>query len=148
METIKLNFDADVLGEGRTLTLELPYSEGVVATSRFCPTTLLSGDLELLAALNGESLEDFVKDCKLQLEFAKNACEGSSLHEAFIAGLIASVMEHAARSGKLSMKEYLLHMDAFSYLVHAAGFEADLVSRMYPKILETVIKTMQSKPEL
>ncbi len=144
METIKLNFDAPVLGEGKTITLEVPYSEGIVATSQFCPMELLSGEVELLAALNGEPLEDFVKDCKLQLAFANEANEQSSMHESFIAGLMASVMEHQARAGNLTMKDYLLHMDAFSYLVNACGVSADQVSRIYPKVLKSVIHTVET----
>lgn len=144
METIKLNFDAPVLGEGKTLTLEVPYSDGIVATSRFCPMGLLSGDVELLAALNGEPLEDFVKDCKLQLDFTNKASDQSTMHEAFIAGLMASVMEHQARSGNLTTKDYLLHLDVFSYLVNACGVSADQVSQMYPKILETIISTIET----
>ena len=141
METIKLNFDAEVLGKGKTITIEMPYSDGVVATSRFCPMELLSGDVKLLAALNGEPLEDFVKDCKLQLAFANEASEKSTMHEAFIAGLMASVMEHQTRACKLTTKDYLLHLDAFSYLVNACGVSADQVTRMYPKILDSVIHT-------
>lgn len=144
METIKLNFDAPVLGEGKTITLEVPYSEGIVATSRFCPMELLSGDVELLAALNGESLEDFAKDCKLQLDFSNKAKSQSTMHEAFIAGLMASVMEHHARSGNLTTKDYLLHLDVFSYLVNACGISSDQVIQMYPKILETIISTIDS----
>lgn len=143
METIKLNFDAEVLGKGKTITIEMPYSDGVVATSRFCPMELLSGDVKLLAALNGEPLEDFVKDCKLQLAFANEANEQSSMHESFIAGLMASVMEHQARTDKLTMKDYLLHMDAFSYLINACGVSADQIIRMYPKVLESVIHTIE-----
>ena len=144
METIKVNFDAEVLGKGKTITIEIPYSDGVVATSRFCPMELLSRDVELLAALNGEPLEDFVKDCKLQLSFANETNEQSSMHEAFIAGLMASVMEHKSRSGKLSMKDYLLHMDSFSYLVNAFGVSADQVTRIYPKVLESVILAIEN----
>lgn len=144
METIKLNFDADILGKGKTLTLEIPYSGGVVATNRFCPVELLSGEVELLAALNGESLEEFIHDCKLQLKFANEAKEQSTLHEAFIAGLLASVMEHIARSGKLSQKEYLLHLDAFSYLVNASGISENQVITMYPNILKSIKDTIES----
>lgn len=144
METIKLNFDAEVLGKGKTITIEMPYSDGVVATSRFCPMELLSGDVKLLAALNGEPLEDFVKDCKLQLAFANEANNQSSLHDSFIAGLMASVMEHHFRTSKLTMKDYLLHMDTFSYLINACGVSADQVVRMYPKVLESVIHTIEN----
>lgn len=143
METIKLNFDASILGEGESITVEVPYSEGMVATSRFCPMELLSGDVKLLAALNGEPLDDFVKDCRLQLEFAARAeCE-SNKHEALIAGLMASVMEHQVRSGKLTMRDYLLHMDAFSYLVTACGMPEEEAKRIYPRILESMIHAME-----
>ena len=145
METIKLNFDAEVLGKGKTITIEMPYSDGVVATSRFCPMELLSGDVKLLAALNGEPIEDFVKDCKLQLAFANEANEQSAMRESFIAGLMASVMEHHARTGKLNMKDYLLHMDVFSYLINACGVSTDQVIRMYPKVLESVIHTIENR---
>lgn len=147
METIKLNFDADVLGKNKTITLELPYSEGIVATSRFCPMELLSGDVELIAALNGEPLEDFVKDCKLQLNFANKVQDSSSLHETFIAGLMASVMEHSSRSGELSLKDYLLHMDTFCYLVNACGISEANVKQMYPKVLDSVKKVMKSQSD-
>lgn len=142
METIRLNFDAEVLGPGKTITVEMPYSDGVVATSRFCPVQLLSGDVELLAAINGEPLDDFVADCKLQLRFAKEAIKDSNLHEAFIAGLVASVMEHKAHKEYLSYKEYLLHLDVFSWLVYAAGINEAQVSSMYPKVLDSIMKTI------
>ena len=148
METLKLNFDSEVLGKGKSLNLEVPYSEGIVATSKFCPMELLSGDVELLAALNGEPLEDFVKDCKLQLEYANETTDNSSVYEAFIAGLMASVMEHHTRTGKLSMKDYLLHLDVFSYLVNAYGVSADQVTKMYPKILDSLIHTFESNSEI
>ena len=66
------------------------------------------------------------------------------MHESFIAGLMASVMEHQARAGKLTMKDYLLHMDTFSYLTNACGVSADQVVRMYPKVLESVIHTIEN----
>ena len=68
----------------------------------------------------------------------------SSLHDSFIAGLMASVMEHHSRTSKLTMKDYLLHMDTFSYLINACGVSADQVVRMYPKVLESVIHTIEN----
>lgn len=146
METLKLSFDAEMLGPAMTLTIEVPYSDGIVATSRFCPLELLEGDINLIAALNGESLEDFVRDCKMQLKIASEVYPQSpSIHEAFIAGLIGSVMEHKGRVGQLSMKALLLHVDAFSYLVHASCASEDQVKHMYSKVLESVSKTVQGE---
>lgn len=139
METIKLNFDANILGSERSLNIELPYSNGIVATSKFCPAQLLSGDVDLLAALNGEPLEDFVADCRLQLRFAEEEAKASSIHEAFIAGLVASVVEHTSRAGKLTLKDYLLHMDVFSHLIFSAGIPESQVSNIYSKILDSVM---------
>ena len=52
MVTIKLSFDAHILGNKQIITFEVPYSDGIVATSRFCPAELLNGDIKLIAALN------------------------------------------------------------------------------------------------
>jgi hypothetical protein len=138
METLKLNFNAEVLGKGKSINIEVPYANGIVATSRFCPIDLLSGDVELLAAINGESLEDFVADCKLQLKFAADTSEDSCLPNSFIAGLIAAVLEHESREGTLTTKDYLLHLDVFSYLVYAAGVPSEQVCEMYPRLLKAI----------
>ena len=67
METINLSFDSNILGANKILTVEVPYADSMVATSQYCPKELLNGDMELLAALNGQSLDGFVADCKSQL---------------------------------------------------------------------------------
>ena len=51
MEKLKLNFDIEVRGEPRTYRVEVPYKNGIVATSGFCPTELLSGTVDLTAAI-------------------------------------------------------------------------------------------------
>lgn len=55
METLKLNFDAQIFGQPKSLTVEVPYQNGIVATSEFCPTELLSGTVDLMAAIRGET---------------------------------------------------------------------------------------------
>lgn len=67
MESLKLNFDAAIFGNPRTFIVEVPYQNGIVATSEFCPTELLSGAVDLMAAIRGESLDDFMADCRRQL---------------------------------------------------------------------------------
>lgn len=48
------------MGESRTYVVEVPYQDGIVATSEFCPTELLSGTVELMAAIRGETLDKFI----------------------------------------------------------------------------------------
>ena len=55
MESLRLDFEACILGQKRNIIVEVPYQNGLVATSEFCPTEFLSGDVKLFAAVHGES---------------------------------------------------------------------------------------------
>ena len=81
----------------------------------------------------------------MQLAFANEIKEHTSLQESLIAGLLASVIAHQTHSEKLSMKDFLLHIDAFSHLVYATGVSEEQVKLMYPKILDSVIKTVEAQ---
>ncbi len=138
METINLSFDSKINGENKTLIVEVPYADSMVATSQFCPKELLSGDIDLLAALNGQTLDNFVADCKNQLLAAAATEEAKTLIDAHIAGLIASVMAHYSCQTSLSLKEILLHVDVFSHLLHAYGVSSEDVRRMYPEVVKSI----------
>ena len=138
METINLSFDSNILGANKILTVEVPYADSMVATSQYCPKELLNGDMELLAALNGQSLDGFVADCKRQLMAASATEEAKSLVDAHIAGLIASVMAHYSYQKSLTLKDILLHADVFSHLLVADGTSANEVRRIYPKIVNSI----------
>ena len=71
MESLKLNFDTEILGMPRTFIVEVPYQNGIVATSEFCPTELLSGTVDLMAAIRGESLDTFMAYCRKQLRLCQ-----------------------------------------------------------------------------
>ena len=138
METINLTFDSAILGAKKTLTVEVPYADSMVATSQYCPKNLLSGDVDLLAALNGQPLDGFVADCKNQLLAASATEEAKTLVDAHIAGLIASVMAHYSCQSVLSLKEILLHVDVFSHLLHADGVSSEEVHKLYPEVVKSI----------
>ena len=138
MESIKFTFDSDIRGGHKTLSVEVPYSDAMVATSQYCPPELLSGDIDLLAALNGQTLDCFVADCKNQLKAAAAMEEANSVIDAHIAGLIASAMAHYSCQQSLSMKEILLHVDVFSHLLVADGISPEEVCRIYPEIVKSI----------
>lgn len=139
MEKLKLNFDTIVKGEPRTYIVEVPYQNGIVATSEFCPTELLSGTVDLMAAIRGETLDKFMTDCRMQLLSLSKIMEADTDLERHIGGLMAVVMDHLSRKKELSFGDLLRYIDCFSLLLKAAGFERDEIHVMYPKIARTIL---------
>ena len=140
MESLKLNFDTEILGEPRTFIVEVPYQEGIVATSEFCPTELLSGTVDLMAAVRGESLDKFMADCRKQLHAMAKITEFGSELDLHIAGLMAVVMDHLARCGRLIFGDLLIYMDCFSLLLEADGFQEDEIKDIYPRVTRTIVE--------
>ncbi|MDE5808263.1 MAG: hypothetical protein K2H76_09105, partial [Muribaculaceae bacterium] len=93
MESLRLSFEANILGERKNLIVEVPYSNGLVATSEFCPTEYLSGSVELMAAVRGETLDKFMADCRHQLIAMEKITEADTPLDAHIGGLMAAVMD-------------------------------------------------------
>ena len=139
MESLKLNFDTEILGESRTFIVEVPYQDGVVATSKFCPTELMAGTVDLMAAVRGESLDKFMTDCRQQLMAMSKTREADTLLDAHIAGLMAVVMDHLARCGRLIFGDLLIYMDCFSLLLEADGFSEDEIQEIYPRVARTIV---------
>ncbi len=139
MEHLKLNFETEIMGKPRTYTVEVPYQDGVVATSEFCPTELLSGRVDLMAAIRGETLDKFMSDCRMHLFAISKIDEAESELDCHIGGLMAAVMEHLSRSEKIGFGDLLLHVDCFSLLLKAAGFEPDVIRDIYPRVTETIM---------
>ncbi len=139
MENLKLNFDTEILGEPRTYVVEVPYQEGIVATSEFCPTELLSGSVELMAALRGESLDKFMEDCKMQLLAMSKITEAETDLDRHIGGLMAVVMDHFSRNKTIDMEDLLRYVDCFSLLLKAADFANTEIREMYPRITRTIL---------
>lgn len=139
MESLKLNFDTKILGESRTFIVKVPYQDGVVATSKFCPTELIAGTVDLMAAVRGESLDKFMTDCRQQLMAMSKTREADTLLDAHIAGLMAVVMDHLARCGRLIFGDLLIYMDCFSLLLEADGFSEDEIQEIYPRVTRTIV---------
>ncbi len=134
MEQLKLNFDTEISGEPHTYIVEVPYQNGIVATSEFCPTELLSGTVDLMAAVRGESLDQFMEDCKMQLLAMSQITEADTDLDRHIGGLMAVVMDHLSRFKMISMGDVLRYVDCFSLLLKAAGYDNEEIREMYPRI--------------
>ncbi|MBD5415614.1 MAG: hypothetical protein HDR46_04910 [Bacteroides sp.] len=140
MEKLKLNFDTVVKGEPRTYIVEVPYQNGIVATSEYCPTEFLSGTVDLMAAVRGETLDKFMADCHMQLLAMSKITDADTALDRHIGGLMAVVMEHLSRKKDISFGDLLIYVDCFSLLLNAAGFDRDEIYSMYPRITHTILE--------
>lgn len=140
MEKLKLNFDTKIMGEPRTYVVEVPYQDGIVATSEFCPTELLSGTVELMAAIRGETLDKFMSDCHMQLLAMSNIVEVDTELDRHIGGLMAVIMDHLSRKKIISFGDLLIYVDCFSLILKAAGFGRNEIHSMYPLITQTILE--------
>lgn len=138
MELLKLNFDTEILGTPRTFIVEVPYQNGIVATSEFCPTELLSGTVDLMAAIRGESLDKFMTDCRKQLLAMSKITEADSDLDLHIGGLMAVVMDHFSRNNRIVLGDLLIYVDCFSLILKAAGFDSEEIRKIYPRVTKTI----------
>ena len=128
------------MGEPRTYVVEVPYQDGIVATSEFCPTELLSGTVELMAAIRGETLDKFMSDCHMQLLAMSNIMEVDTELDRHIGGLMAVIMDHLSRKKIISFGDLLIYVDCFSLILKAAGFGRNEIHSMYPLITQTILE--------
>lgn len=130
-----------ILGKPRTLVVEVPYQGGIVATSEFCPTELLTGSVDLIAAIRGESLDKFMEDCRRQLlAMSKISSEDAENElEVHIGGLMAVVMDHLSRHQNISLGDLLIYIDCFSLLMKSNGVDKEDIRTIYPRITKTIV---------
>ncbi len=140
MESLKLNFDTEILGEPRTFIVEVPYQNGIVATSEFCPTELLSGTVDLMAAIRGESLDKFMADCRRQLLAMSKITEANTDLDRHIGGLMAVVMDHFSRYKRIVFGDLLIYVDCFSLLLKSARFDNEEIRTIYPRVTRTIVE--------
>jgi hypothetical protein len=140
METRKFLFKASIQGKQRDLVVTVPIENGAVVTNRFCPQELLTGGLSFITAINGESIDEFISDCQKQVIAMSSASNGDSAIDIHIAGLMAIVMNHLNRCGRLIFGDLLIYMDCFSYLLSADGFSDDEIKKMYPRVARTIVE--------
>lgn len=126
-------------GDGiRTLSFALPCEDSGVVTSLYCPQPLLTGGLSFASAVNGESISEFDQDCRNQIRGIESAGDISKI-DAHIAGLMAAVMNHISRCGRLIFGDLLIYVDVFSHLLAADGYPEKEVKSIYPRILRSII---------
>ena len=139
MELLRLNFEANILGERKNLIVEVPYRNGIVATSEFCPTEYLSGSVELMAAVRGETLDRFISDCRRQLIAMEKITEAETPLDAHIGGLMAAVMDRLSRKGSITFSELLNYADCFSLLLKGGEFASEEIREIYPRVVQTIV---------
>lgn len=140
METRKFNFAGNINGDRKELTVSAPVENGGVYTNKYCPQDLLTDGLSFVTAVNGESLSEFITDCQNQVRAMEAAGKQDTLLDVHIAGLMAVVMDHLARCGRLIFGDLLIYMDCFSLLLEADGFSKEEIKETYPRVTRTIVE--------
>ncbi len=63
-----------------------------------------------------------------------------TLLDVHIAGLMAIVMDHLSRCGRLIFGDLLIYMDCFSLLLEADGFSDEEIKDIYPRVTRTIVE--------
>ena len=138
MEKLKLKFDTDS-GEGtKEYVVDVPYKDGIVITSEFCPTELISENIDLLAAFRGEPIDKFMSDCRKQVLAMSQIKEAETSIDRHIGGLMAVVMDHLSRNKVITYGDLLIYVDCFALLLKGAGFEDKEIHDIYPRVIQTI----------
>ena len=140
METRKFSFAGIINGVKRDLTVSAPVENGGVYTNKYCPQDLLTGGISFVTAVNGEVLGEFVSDCQKQVMAMEAAGKQKTLLDVHVAGLMAVVMDHLARCGRLIFGDLLIYMDCFSLLLEADGFSEAEIREIYPRVTRTIVE--------
>lgn len=122
----------------RTLTLNVPCISSVICTNKYCPQPLLSGGQNIICAINGEIEEEFIDDCQKQVIGMNASDVRDSLIDVHVAGLMAAIMDHISRCGRLIFGDLLIYMDIFSLLLEADGLPEKEICEAYPKVLRSI----------
>lgn len=139
METRRFSFVVEINGKSKELSFQVPVENGGVYTNKYCPQELLTGGISFVTAVNGEILEEFISDCQKQVIAMEATGVQSSILDVHIAGLMAVIMDHLARCGRLIFGDLLIYMDIFSLLLEADGYDNEEIKDMYPRIVRTIV---------
>ncbi len=121
------------------LKVTVPVENGAAITNEYCPQELVTGGLSLITAVNGESIDEFMTDCQKQVVAMGETTNTSGKMGRHIGGLMAVVMEHLTRCGRLIFGDLLIYVDCFAHLLIADGFSENEVRASYPKITKTIV---------
>lgn len=140
METRKFSFSGSINGNRKELVVNAPVENGGVYTNKFCPQDLLTGGINFVTAINGEIVEEFIADCRKQVSAMEASGRQDTLLDVHVAGLMAVVMDHLARCGRLIFGDLLIYMDCFSLLLEADGFSDEEIREIYPRVTRTIVE--------
>lgn len=140
MELQEFKFTGVIQGKVKHLTVKAPIENGGVRADKFCPQDLLTGGLCFVTAINGETASEFITDCTKQVRAMEVAGNEGSLLDVHIAGLMAAVMDHLFRCGRLIFGDLLIYMDCFSLLLEADGFTETEICEIYPRVTRTIVE--------
>lgn len=145
MEIQKFLFEAIIKGQGKKLTISVPVKNGFAITNHYCPQDILTGGIPFVSAINGESIDEFITDCQKQIKAMKDIRATENQLDIHIAGLMAAVMDHLNRCGRLIFGDLLIYMDCFSHLLAADGFGESEITGIYPRITRTIVELYPNK---
>jgi len=140
MEKRKFLFEACIAGVQKDLIFSAPVENGAVITNEYCPQELLTGGLSFVTAINGESLDEFINDCRMQVNVMAAMKNVKSIMDIHIGGLMAAVVAHINRCGRLIFGDFLIYMDCFSYLLAADGFNEKEIRHAYPQVIRSIVE--------
>ncbi|WP_301425498.1 hypothetical protein [Bacteroides caecimuris] len=145
METRRFSFVAKINNKIKELSFQVPVENGGVYTNKYCPQDLLTGGISFVTAVNGEILEEFIADCQKQVVAMEAVGQQDTLLDVHIGGLMAVVMDHLARCGRLIFGDLLIYMDVFSLLLEADGLSPDEIRNIYPRVTRTIVDLYPDK---
>ena len=134
MAKLQLKFDTDTVA----YTIEVPYKDGVVITSEYCPTECYLAKVDILAACRGEPLDEFMEGCRKQISAITRIKEADTPIDRHIGGLMAVVMDHLSRYKGMALGELLKYVDCFSHLLKGAGYKDEEINEIYPRVTQTI----------
>lgn len=140
MENRRFCFNGIIQGQYREFVFEAPIENGGVYTNRYCPQDLLTGGISFITAVNGETIDEFIADCKQQIFAMSVFGEDETLLDIHILGLKSAIMDQLCKYNRLIFRDLLLYVDCFSYLLKADGFEEGEIRKLYPKITREIVE--------
>lgn len=121
------------------LKVTIPVENEAAITNEYCPQELVTGGLSFITAVNGESVNEFIADCQKQVIAMGETSNTLSKLDRHIGGLMAVVMEHLTRCGRLIFGDLLIYVDCFAHLLIADGVSIREVKTVYPRITKTIV---------
>ncbi|MDL2244257.1 hypothetical protein LJC54_01960 [Parabacteroides sp. OttesenSCG-928-J18] len=140
MKTQKFCFTGHIQGRIKDFVITVPVENGGVYTNKYCPQDLLTGGISFISAANGEAVSEFIADCQNQVIAMRSIENDESRLDVHIAGLMAVIIDHLERCGRLIFGDLLIYMDCFSLLLEADGFSEEEIRAIYPRIIRTIVE--------